>query len=212
MNHHLSYFSEKQRRMWVALLQIIKFIHFKAATKAEARTWKQYKDSGKNLFHNSQTIPQTTQIHTETHAVTHSDKYRNPPPTHIQQLINIVLENLRYTLRATHALIHRHIVVKYLRYKLRVTHTHRETHTHIRTHTPFHSCCIPCFICSLLFITLHFTPQSLEQIKGCLLLHARAYSTPKSRCGIWLFSKGNMNWNIWQSWSENILIKASLVQ
>lgn len=85
----------------------------------------------------------------------------------------------------------------------------KATHTHIGAHESFHSCCIPCFICSLLFITLHFTPQSLGQIKGCLLLYARAYSTPKSLYGIWLLSKGNMKWNIWQCWSEQTLIKAS---
>ncbi len=82
-------------------------------------------------------------------------------------------------------------------------------HTHTHTHTPFHSCCIPCFICSLLFITLHFTPASLEQIKGCLLLDAGAYSTPKSLNGIWLFSEGNMKSNIWQCWPEKMLIEAS---
>lgn len=82
-------------------------------------------------------------------------------------------------------------------------------YTHTEPHTSFHSCCIPCFICSLLFITLHFTPQSLEQIKGCLLLYACAYSTPKSLNGIWLFSKGNMNLNIWQRWSVQTLVKAS---
>lgn len=84
------------------------------------------------------------------------------------------------------------------------------------THTPVHCCCIPCFICSLLFITLHFTPQGLEQIKGCLLLYAHAYSTPKSLYGIWLYCSQGAMWN-WTSgntdlisWSKFIILNNKL--
>lgn len=84
--------------------------------------------------------------------------------------------------------------------------THAHTHTRARgqTLTPFHCCYIPCFIRCLLFITLHFTPQCLGQIKGCLLRDACAYSTPKSLQSIWLLSSGNMNMNIWQRWSVKL--------
>lgn len=52
-----------------------------------------------------------------------------------------------------------------------------QLHTH--THTHFHRGCIPCFICSPLFRTLHFTPVSLEQIRTRLLLHCLCFLCPQ---------------------------------